>query len=793
MSDEEDYGGPDEAETPGEADAELLEEARKFLSERIASEAEMREEALSDLKFLAGEQWPESVAASRKADNRPCITVNKLPVYLHQVTNDQRQNRSSIKVHPVDNAADVDIAEVIQGLIRHIEYDSNADVACDTAVNSAASIGFGFWRLVTEYCAEDSFDQDVKFRRIRNPFTVYLGPHTEPDGSDITRAIITEELDKGEFLRQYPKADVQDGVERGQGDGMKDWLGPDTVRVAEYYRVETTPEKLHRLTDGSNVFESQLPDGADIATGRDGKPQTRMSERRSVHWYKISGVEVLERSEIKCNWIPIFPVYGDEFDVDGKLYRAGLIRNAKGPSQMYNVWITAATEEIGLRPKIPFIGAVGQFDTDKKWANANARSYPYMEYDPVTVDGTMAPAPQRQPMSDVPAGVLAMAMHASDDIKATTGIFNASLGQQGNETSGKAIIARQREGDVGSFHYTDNLNRSKRHCARCILWMLPHYMDTERVVRIMGEDETVKTVSVNQPIPPEQQQPDPKTGAIKTVLNDLTVGKYDVVMSSGPSYSTQRAEFADSITQLAQAVPQLWQIAGDLIVKGMDWPNAQKIADRIKNSIPPEIIGQEEDQEPIPPQAVAQIQQLTQAKDQLEHALQVAHEEHTQLEGEVKTKAQAEQGKDQRLAERESSKHQRELQLEMVRTKNAQSIEDKRAANAARLELLRLNAAKAQSDKDAQLAIELQNMKDSTVHLTTEIGAITTLLSKSIAPPQQMVDEASGEPLGEPKEPKVDTHKMLADAISGMTEAIGSMSKPKTVIRGPDGRVQGIQ
>ena len=768
-------------------DESILKDARDFLSSRISSESEMRQCALDDLKFLVSEQWPEDVAASRKADNRPCITVNKLPVYLHQVTNDQRQNRSSIKVHPVDDDADEEIAEIEQGLIRHIEYDSNADVACDTAVNSAAAIGFGYWRLVTEYASPDSFDQEVKFKRIRNPFTVYLGSHTEPDASDMMNAIITEELDKEEFKRQYPNAELGENVERGIGDGLKEWLSKDKMRLAEFYRVEITPEKLYRTDDGKNVLEGDLQPGAQFALDAKGQPKTRMSERRKVCWYKITGLEVLERSEIKCNWIPVFPVYGDEFDVDGKIYRSGLIRNAKGPSQMYNVWMTAATEEIGLRPKIPYIGALGQFDSDKKWGNANVRSYPYMEYDPVSVDGNMAPAPQRQPMSDVPSGVLAMAMHAADDIKATTGIFNASLGAQGNETSGKAILARQKEGDVGSFHYTDNLNRSKRHCARCILWMIPFYYDTERVLRVMDSDETVKHVAVNKQIPPEQQQPDPETGAIKTVLNDLTVGKYDVTIDTGPSYTTQRQEMADAMINLGQSWPQLMQVAGDLLVKNMDWHNADKIAERIKRSIPPQIIGPDEDQPPIPPEVQDAMQQKDMQIQELTHALDEAHAQHTQLETEVKSGMQAEQIKSQTSSQIEAAKAQREAAAEQAKNQREAAklqMEDQRERDKMTRELA-LKEADIQSKERAE-QIKVQSAQVIAIRVA-EINAEAKVKAAELAAASTL--SAQQDVAAEEDDDKPDQkHEALMAAITQMTKVAGA---PRKLVRGTDGKPQG--
>lgn len=640
MSDDYVSDEPKQATGP---DAEILGDARAFLTDRITAERDMRVQALDDLKFVSDSknQWPADVAQARKADGRPCLTINKLPTFLHQVTNDMRQNRGSIKVHPVDDGADVEIADVYQGLIRAIEYESNADVAYDTAGGSAALMGFGFFRLVTEYCGEDSFDQDIKFKRIRNAFTVYLGPHVEPDGSDMMKALITEEIPREEFKRQYPKADPCDeSIQRGVGDELAEWIGKDKVRIAEFYRVETKAAKLIRV-NGKPMFadDPAIAGAPPDMNPKTGEPIERMSARRTVNWYKVTGVEVLERAEIACNWIPIFPVYGDEYDVDGKIIRSGLIRNAKDPAQMYNVWMTAATEEIGLRPKNPFIGAEGQFEGhEAKWNNANSRSYPYLEYVPVSIDGTIAPAPQRQPMADIPAGVLAMAMHASDDIKATTGIYDAGLGARGNETSGRAITARQKESDTSNFHYTDGLARARRHAGRCLVWMIPRVYDTERMVRILGEDEEPKQITVNQPKTPQmlaQEQaamqnkpPSKQMAAISEIANDLTVGKYDVTVATGPSYSTLRQETAEAMIQASGAYPALWDKAGDLMVKSFDWHMSSEIADRLR---PPGVGGEDGETD-----SAAENQQLKQSVQQLSQALEAAAQHAEQLENEKK-------------------------------------------------------------------------------------------------------------------------------------------------------------
>lgn len=605
----------------GDNDALLSEVLKRF---QLCADAEHqnRSDALDDLKFLSGDQWPENAKRNRIADRQPCLTINKTLAFLHQVTNDQRQNRPSIKVHPVDDGADVEIAEVIQGIIRHIEYSSGADAAYDTAVNNAAAIGFGYFRIITDYAGDDTFDQEIRFQRIRNPFTVYFDPHSqEPDGSDAKFAILSVDISREDFQREYPDAEASGIDSYGMGDGESPWISDDSIRVAEYYRVEHEPATLVRLSNGETGWHDQLlsmPPGVVVT-------QQRKSSRSKVCWYKVTAVDVLERAEIPCKWIPVFPVYGEEIDIEGKVIRSGLVRAAKDPAQMYNFWMTSATEEVSLRPKSPYIGAEGQFEGhEAEWSQANIRNRPFLEYKPKTVSGQMAPPPSRQPMADVPAGVLQMAMHASDDIKACTGIFDASLGARGNETSGRAIVARQRQGDVSNFHFADNLNRTLRHVGRCLLQMIPRVYDTERVVRILGEDEKISHVTVNKPI--AQPEVDEKTGAIKTVMNDLTVGTYDVTISSGPSYSTLRQEAADAMIQFGQSWPKLMDIAGDKVVQAMDWPGAEDIAERIARTIPPEIRddSNEGSQQPLPPQVQQFVQQAQAQIQQLQQALQEA-------------------------------------------------------------------------------------------------------------------------------------------------------------------------
>jgi hypothetical protein len=604
-------------EKPSESmkgDEAIIAELQERMAVYESSSEGMRKEALDDLEFLKGDQWPEVQRRQREMAGRPCLTINTLPTYLQQVTNDQRQNRASIKVSPTNENATKKTAEVIQGMIRHIEYDSSADIAYDTAVNSAAAIGFGYFRLTTEYERPDSFDQVIKIKRIRNSFAVGFDPNSvEPDGSDAQWVTVSGRIRRNEFRIRYPKAVATlEKFDYDRSGAASAWLDSDSVRIAEYYRIEQEKHKLYQFVDGTTSYDKN------DATPINPVHRDRDVLKKKVMWYLCTPFEVLERAEIMCDWIPVFPVFGTEIDIDGKVYRAGMIRNAKDPAMMYNFWMTSATEEVAMRPKIPYIGAEGQFEGhEKEWARANTSSMAYLEYKPTSVDGQLAPPPTRQPMIDVPVGVLTMAGHARDNIKATTGLFDSSLGAAGTATSGKQEIAQQRQGNVANFHYMDNFTRTLRHAGKCIINMIPHYYDTQRLVRTRAEDGLPSTTWINK-----------IEAAANEVMNDVRIGYYDAAVTTGPSHATMRAEAADAMVQFGQSWPKLMDIAGDKVVQAMNWPGAEDIAERIARTIPPEIKNDPADnpQGPqIPPEVQQQMQQMQATIEELQKAADVNH------------------------------------------------------------------------------------------------------------------------------------------------------------------------
>lgn len=605
----------DSEQKKGFSDKDILEMAKSNFKLLQESDDEIRKLALDDLNFRSGEQWPEEVRRDRDNDGRPCLTINRIPQFERQVTNDQKQNRPSIKVVPVDDNADLETAKVIQGLIRHIERNSNANLAYDNAFTCAVRSGFGFYRIITEYTNPFSFEQDILIKQIENQFSAGLDPLAkEIDGSDANWGFVFEDVPKDDFKVRYPDAELCSIDNWGAiGKQTEGWVSEVSVRVAEYFYREFKKVDIVLLSTGETLEKSklskELPFGVSI-----------LKERKAVipvvKWIKINGYEIIEKADWPGMYIPIIPVYGDKLTIDGKRIYESLIRHAKDPQRMLNYWASTETETITLAPKAPYMVAEGQIPPKYEaiWKSANRKSHAYLPYSPLSLGGQLIGAPQRNVFEPAVGAITNARMQAADDLKATTGIYDSALGSQSRETSGVAIRGRQAQSQTSNFHFIDNLNMSIKHGARIILDLIPFIYDTSRVVRILGEDDQSKIVKLNQPFE--------EKGEVK--LFDVNTGKYDVEMEIGPSYATKRQEAVASMVDLTRSYPQVAQLAGDLMVKNMDWPGASEIAARLKKALPPGIAEDSEDQKPIPPEVQAQMQQMGQMIDQLTEKLNEA-------------------------------------------------------------------------------------------------------------------------------------------------------------------------
>ena len=595
-----------------------------------------RNDELDDLRFMAGSpdnnwQWPSNVLATRgnvqgqTINARPCLTINKLPQHVRQVTNDQRQNRPSGKVIPADDRADPQVAEIYDGVVRHIEYMSDADVAYDTACENQVTFGEGYWRLLTEYCDENTFDQDIKIERIRNSFSVYMDPTIQdPCGSDAKWCFITQDMTRDEYERLFPDATpITALMDQGTGDSATaQWVTQNTVRIAEYFCVEYKRVKLN-LYPGNVTLQEGEPEDRQMQAMGLMPVRSRMAQVPQVKWMKTNGYEILEEQDWAGRWIPVIRVIGNEFEVDGQILVSGLVRNAKDAQRMYNYWVSQEAEMLALAPKAPFIGYGGQFEGyETQWKTANTQNWPYLEVNPDVTDGngSILPLPQRAQPPMAQQGLIAAKMGAADDIKATTGQYDSSIGATSNERSGRAILARERQGDTGTYHFVDNLARAIRYSTRQIVDLIPKIYDTQRIARIIGIDGETKMARIDPMQPEPVREVRDQAGVVIEKIYNPSVGKYDVVVTTGPSYLTKRQEAMDAMSQILQGSPQLWAVAGDLFVKNMDWPGAEELAARLRKTIDPKLLEDQDD--PALQAANKQIQVMMQEMQTMQQMLQ---------------------------------------------------------------------------------------------------------------------------------------------------------------------------
>jgi hypothetical protein len=613
------------------SDKDKLAEEREHFEVAFDAESENRKTALDDLEFARlGKQWPDQIRRQREREGRPVLTINKMPAFIRQVVNDSRQNRPQIKVKPVDDHADKKTANVMEGLIRNIERTSKADVAYDTAVEFAVSMGWGYIRVDIDYEYDDTFDKCLKIERVANPFAVYADPFaTSMDGSDWNRCWVTDLKTLEAFEAKYKGADAVDWAGDVYRGLQAPWREDNEVMVCESWHREEAEREILLLNNGKTVGRKEYEAGADMFQMMGMMPvNSRMARAYKITQRIMTGAEILEENEWHGQYLPIVPVYGEEINVEGKRYFRSLINPATDAQRMFNYWRTTATELVALAPRVPFIGEEGSFDADPNWLTANSQSHAFLQY------ARGSQPPMRQPIDGgSAAGALQEALAASDDMKAIMGMYDASLGQRSNETSGRAIMARQREGDINTFHFIDNLARSIRQVGCVLLDLIPKVYSGQRVIRIIGSDQTEQVAKIGpkpegQPEAPQQgpQQPgqmaQPGMPEGTDGIYDLAMGKYDVAVDTGPSFTTRREESAQQMVEMIRAYPDAAPLIGDILVKALDWPQADEIAERLKSMLPP----QAQQQGGIPPQ----LQEMIQKGQQMIQQLQ---QENEQLKG----------------------------------------------------------------------------------------------------------------------------------------------------------------
>jgi len=692
--------------------------ARKRWRQSAQYESELRKEMLDDLRFYNAEQWPDNIKMDRVLDGRPCLTINRLPQFVRQVLNQARQQRPAIQYNPIDNGADTDTAEVLQGLARSIERNSNAPMHYSTASEHQIIIGRGWLRVRADWISPDSFEQEIIIESPEDPFTVYPDVAAgKPDGSDMQWCFLIARMPWYEYRRKYPgqeKASLIDWT--SIGDEAAEWVNESGVLVAEYYYIEMVEAELvefYVLVDPNQpplkltTYRDMIKE-SDTKPGPDGEPpkvqiiRSRPTVRRQLKWATINGIAVLDGNADKTAgrnlpgpYIPLVPIEGEKLVVNGKRNIRGMIRDAKDPQRTYNFWVSAETEMIALAPRAPVIGAVGQFETTKEqWLLANRRNFPFLEYDPIDINGNLVPPPQRNAFDPNVVPIIQATQQADADLKSVIGMFDASQ-ERSREQSGKAILARQAQGEQGTSHFLANQALAIQQVGRILLNWIPVYYDRPQVVRIVGLDDKERDVLLHagQPGGAEQMQQqlkdDPLMQAVASgAIYDVGVGRYDVSVSVTPSFQSRRQESVEAMTQLIQAFPLAAPYALDVLTKNMDWPGARELSERFKHLVPPEAREPEDGSKPLPPEVQQQIGQMQQA-------LQVAQQQLQEQQKIIDTKATEQAGQAKiRQMELDSNERLAKMKADLELAK----IEEKSRAEAS----LKLLEAKLQELENQQ-------------------------------------------------------------------------------------------
>lgn len=750
---------------------------------------EVYEEARKDQMFYAGSQWEDDVVKYR--EGRPTLVTSHLQQFVHHVANEIRMNTPEIKVAPVNDGSNVDTAKIIQGMVKSDEKVSNANIAYDDGAENAIISSMGFIRLDHDFIAPDKLEQHILIKTVVNPLAVYIDPNSIlPDGSDAKYGFVLDAISIEDFKRKYPSKDAV-----SFGDTK---IADENVMIAEYFFLETVNVEIGLFENGevlelSKALELKLP----------APLKTRTMEKNTVRRQKLSGSDILEDGDFPGSFIPLVPVYGEIRWVDGKRQVWSLIRNAKDSQRMINYYNSLMVESLSKAPQAPFMGMVGQFETDpESWKNPHRSMV--LQYDHLEINGGLAPAPQRLTPPPMPVGAYEAKMAAIEEMKAAMGLNDSNMGQPDNASSGLAIGRRQKQGETAVAHFADNLNRSICHVGKIWMSMKDEIYDTPRIVRIISPEGDIMHAQIGQGLE-----------------FDINAGKYDVSITSGPSFSSRREETYQMMLQIIQTNPNLMGVIGDLVFKYSDTPGADIISNRLKKTIPPQLLEGEDGQDQIPAQAQAQMQQMQQKIQEDQQLIQAATVKVQEMKQELDSCKAALDNK------------QGDLQL------RGSELQTKTQMDAAKLELekekittdrmkIQIEAQKAQTDqfkaqsdaqlKEAELQIQAQQSQQAPVQQQSQESYLNDSQSGNMVNLDNMTEEDLTMVLNRKRmeaemaaaqaakaeadrqeqiriqqtniQQQTQFAEAIVNAVNNLTTAINT---PKQVVRGDDGRVIGVQ
>jgi hypothetical protein len=627
----------------------IVKEAKDRFARCEETESEFRKLFVEDIKFANGDpdnnwQWPDRIRQSRDGDARPCLTINKVRQHNLQIINDAKQNKPSIKTLPIDGKADVQIAKILDGIMRHVEYNSHAEIAYDTATEFAVQAGLGYWRVITDYAHDGSFEQEIFIRRVKDPLCVYIDPDIQSaDGADAKYGFVFEDVPKEEYEAMYPESDPASVTFPMNATGDP-WLEKDHVRVCEYFYRAEKKDMLVNHPEKGPMKLSEVDESERNALLDDDSVKKREITEPHFKWCKIAGDKIIDRKEWPGRYLPIVRVVGEEITINGKVERKGHTRNMKDGQRMYNYMTSANVEYIALQTKTPYVAPVEAIEGyEDEWANANKDNKAYLPFNSRDEAGNEIPRPQRE-QPPVGASAYLQAMQtAQQELMMTSGQYQEQFGAPSNADAGVAIAARQRQGDKATYHFIDNVARAIRYTGRIMVDLIPKIYDTQRVVRIVGEDGSEDFAQLNPEQPhavgapdgsPAQPAADMTPEQAAQLIYNPGIGRYDVTVEVGPNYETRRQEAFHALTQIMSQDQDLMKVAGDLLFKAADFPMADEVAERLHRTIPPQILG--EGPTPEMQDATQKMQQMGQMIEHLTAELQNARAGREQQDTNIK-------------------------------------------------------------------------------------------------------------------------------------------------------------
>ena len=601
---------------------------------------EIREEAAEDMRAISpGGPWSDKDRDARKDAGRPCIHLDQLNQFLAQVNGNVRKSKRAIKAIPKGNGANDEDAKKRSACIMGIEDRSQAQPIYLSAFQSMTERSYGFAVIRTEYKDESSFDQEILIKPVQNPDTVLISPYyKQPDASDIPDAFFLDLMSKKKFKHDYPKARITDFEDLDLTDvGISDWIKEKYVQIAEFWKVETKLSKLLlvQTAQGPIVFtETEWKENSKKGMTGEVKRE-RTVETPNVTQYMTNGIEILDEIPWQGARIPIISCLGPErWTTEGgtaKRQLLSMVRFARDPQMLLDYLASGECETAGLIPKTPYIGYKGQFESDKEtWDEITKVAHPYVEVD-VNIDagsGQLLPLPTMAQLTPN-FGEWETAIDArTRSIQAAMGISPMpDAAQRRNQKSG---IALEKIDDMESLGATQFVDRYENGFLHNMGWqindLITPIIDTQREMPIAKPDGTRSTMQlVGNTSHPLGEDGAYDVQGLEEDHMHTGKGDFDVTISTGPSYASEREEqddFADSMVENIANLPQPGTpgakvLAMTIRMRPTLGPIGQQIAEVFDPPSP----------DNLPPQAQAVVSQLQGQLQQTQQELAGLHME----------------------------------------------------------------------------------------------------------------------------------------------------------------------